>query len=395
MPKPKVFISYAHRNEPETSGPGEIKWLSYVASHLKPLENAANIESYSDLETLGSQDWRTRIFKAIDECDIFILLVSPDSLGSRFITQEEIPRLIERQQVNGSTERPAFYPILIKPTAGLKEFNWLDTPNIRPKNRKALSEYPPTGTANIDWAMASIANEVLLLAKSVMNVASPPIPSPPGNVGIPPKSPDTGKAARTPTVVGADIPPVSGTYDLSPPQQSQGASGLDPVLREVLLCLAFTGLSRITTKHGTLVFSIRQALLHTTITGGRIASTKRAFPEGWQGPRAQVTRIGIGPIKEILRIHAEDGLDGEVLAGRGDSGHLRLFDVEPTDGTLAVSGEIQVTYEAVHVDLDRSETPRKRRNLKSDRRKQLEAELAKLILEESGLARLRLAGCVG
>lgn len=191
------------------------------------------------------------------------------------------------------------------------------------------------------------------------------------------------------------MPAVSGSYYLTPAGQSQGASGLDPVLREVLLCLTFTGRSRVTTKNGTLVFSIRRALLSTGIAGGRIAATLRAFPEGWSGPRAQVTRIGNASINETLHIKCDDGLYGEVLAARGEAGHVRLFDVEPGDDPLVVLGEVQVTYHAVQVDLDSSDTPGKRKPRKSDRRRQIEEELAKLILEECGLTRLSLEGCSG
>ena len=386
MPKPKVFISYAHRDEPEFPGRDDVKWLSYVKGHLAPLSDASDVEFWADTNLLGSQDWETRIFAAIDACDIFILLVSSHSLGSDFIKSKEIPRILERHALNGSAETPALYPILLTPCAGLRAYPWLRTPNMRPKDGKALSEFEMTaGKDERNRVMAWIGNDIARIAQTLGPSAIRNPSSPPGAI----------KEARPATIVGQDIPPVSGSYDFSPPQQSQGASGLDHVLREVLLCLTFSGLSRITTKHGTLVFSIRQALLHTTITGGRIAATRRAFPEGWRGPRAQVTRIGTSPIRETLRIHGDEGLDGEVLAGPGDSGHLRLFDMEPNGDALAVSGEVHVTYEAVHVDLDRSDTPRKRRNMKSERRKQIEAELAKLILEECGLTRLPLEGITG
>lgn len=383
MTTPKVFISYAHLDEPEFPGCDEVKWLTYVDSHLGPLKNTAQVVPWADVDLHGSQDWEARILAAIDACDIFILLVSRNALRSPFITQKEVPRILERQRQNNSPESPAFYPILITPCGGLDGFDWLKIPNMRPKDRKALSDFEwSSGRNERDRVMASIVEDIAKLAKGLrtdqVHILTPPKTHP--------------KPRRAPTDLGTDMPPVSGNYGLSPAQQSQGTSGLDPVLREVLLYLAFTGLSRITTKHGTLVFTIRQALLHTTVTGGRIATTRRAFPEGWNGPNAQVTRIGGGQAHEILRIDADDGLEGQVLAARGDSGHLRIFDVVPTGDAIAISGEIQVNYEAVDIDFDASEMPRRRQKTKSGRRKQIEAELAKLILEECGLTRLPLEG---
>ena len=34
--KPLVFISYAHADEPENPGDGEVKWLTFVKEFLKP-----------------------------------------------------------------------------------------------------------------------------------------------------------------------------------------------------------------------------------------------------------------------------------------------------------------------------------------------------------------------
>lgn len=168
MPKPKVFISYAHGDEPEDRGRDGIQWLTYVKDHLAPLIDAADVEFWSDTDLLGSQDWETRIFAAIDACNIFILLVSPQSLGSDFIKSKEIPRILERQAINGSAETPALYPILLIPCAGLRSYPWLRTPNMRPKGGKALSEYEMTaGKDERNRVMAGIANDIARVAQAV------------------------------------------------------------------------------------------------------------------------------------------------------------------------------------------------------------------------------------
>lgn len=388
MSNPKVFVSYAHLDEPDPPGRDDVRWLSYVKRHLGALNKIAKIEFWADTDLLGSQDWEARIFSAIDGCDIFILLVSPNSLSSEFITRKEVPRILKRQRRGNSTEWPALYPILLTPCAALDRIDWLNTPNMRPKDRKALSDFECTaGKDYRNNVMAGIVDDLVKLAESI---AAPPEPRP--DAESDPKTPPP-----EPITLAPGMPAVSGSYYLTLARQSQGATGLDPVLREVLLCLTFTGRSRVTTPKGTLVFSIRQALLHTSIAGGRIAATGRAFPEGWFGLRAQVTRIGNASINETLHIKCDDGLFGEVLAARGEAGHVRLFDIEPGDDSLVISGEVQVTYDAVHVDIDGSDISQKRKGkaMKAGGRRQIEGELAKLILEECGLTRLPLESCTG
>ena len=38
--KPRIFISYAHADEPEKPAEGEIKWASFVTGYLRPADQA-------------------------------------------------------------------------------------------------------------------------------------------------------------------------------------------------------------------------------------------------------------------------------------------------------------------------------------------------------------------
>jgi hypothetical protein len=42
--KPRIFISYAHADEPEKPAEGETKWLSFVRGHLGPAVKHGAVE---------------------------------------------------------------------------------------------------------------------------------------------------------------------------------------------------------------------------------------------------------------------------------------------------------------------------------------------------------------
>ncbi len=54
------------------------------------------ISWWEDSHLLLGEDWRRRIFARLDSCDYGLLLLSPGFFGSRFICEEELPRLFGR-----------------------------------------------------------------------------------------------------------------------------------------------------------------------------------------------------------------------------------------------------------------------------------------------------------
>ena len=49
---------------------------------------------WDDSKILAGEDWKNEIRKALDKCDLGLLLVSPAFLGSKFIQDEELPKLV-------------------------------------------------------------------------------------------------------------------------------------------------------------------------------------------------------------------------------------------------------------------------------------------------------------
>ncbi len=103
--KPLVFVSYAHADEPQHPRENEVQWLTWVKSQFKPLERLGVVKYFTDQNLLGGEDWEQRIHDALARCDLFILLVSPNSLGSEFIVDTEVATILERQKTSGSSEK--------------------------------------------------------------------------------------------------------------------------------------------------------------------------------------------------------------------------------------------------------------------------------------------------
>ena len=95
--KPRIFISYSHADEPEKPAEGEVKWLSFVTGYLRPAERHGAVELWIDRLIPGGADWERENADKPRACDIFILLVSPDSLSSNYVLKSEIPIIRERQ----------------------------------------------------------------------------------------------------------------------------------------------------------------------------------------------------------------------------------------------------------------------------------------------------------
>jgi hypothetical protein len=62
----------------------------------------------------GGDAWNPEIERRLRECDIFILLVSPNSLSSDYVVGKEIAVIRERRRAN--REDVHVYPLVLTPT---------------------------------------------------------------------------------------------------------------------------------------------------------------------------------------------------------------------------------------------------------------------------------------
>jgi hypothetical protein len=158
--KPVIFISYSHKDRP---------WLDYVRSFFEPLATHWNLQIWDDEKLRIGDDWRGDVYSAVDACRVFIVLVSRYALASKFIANEEVGRVLKRPK--GEVQ---LCPIVVTPYFS-KPLPWLDQPNRRPPDNKALSELPDPAR---DREMATIAEQIdaIITAIPVKSIA-PVVPS--------------------------------------------------------------------------------------------------------------------------------------------------------------------------------------------------------------------------
>jgi hypothetical protein len=137
MTKPIIFISYAHKDEPDKPAEGEERWLTFVQTYLAPAVKHGVFETWADPQLAGGADWDPEIERKLRVCDIFVLLVSARSMASNYIIDREIAAIRDRQ---GSGEDVYFYPLLLTPTpkAGLAK---VSDKNLRPRDAKPFSSF--------------------------------------------------------------------------------------------------------------------------------------------------------------------------------------------------------------------------------------------------------------
>jgi hypothetical protein len=135
--KPVIFISYAHADEPEKPVDGQVQWLSFVRTFLQPAVKGGIFDLWVDPQMKGGADLEQEIEQKLRACDIFILLVSANSMASDYIIDRELA-LIRGRQAQGHPIH--FYPLLLTPTpkAGLEK---VKDKNLRPRDARPFSGY--------------------------------------------------------------------------------------------------------------------------------------------------------------------------------------------------------------------------------------------------------------
>ena len=93
----KGFISYAHEDG---------AMFQEVCKHLTPIARRYDIEFWTDAKLHTGQYWNDAIAKAIAEADVFVALVSYESLFSNYIATMELPAMRARAKANGGLILP-------------------------------------------------------------------------------------------------------------------------------------------------------------------------------------------------------------------------------------------------------------------------------------------------
>lgn len=312
---------------------------------------------WKDTTNLRTGDrWRDHLQEALCECDFLICLVSPYFLRSPYC-RAEFDTFVAANDATDLDGR--ILPVLLRSIP-------LDAPRFTKDARdfydrlKAFHRSDWTALEDLD------SNEKLRIYRATAKDVCAQIETLDARgVAQHLGEPATRSAPLQPPVNSSAVPPASGYYARS--SQSAGA---------VLANLAFSGPAHVATDHGRVVFSVRSATLISRVKGGKMSDPNFDFgADGWTGPNAHVQRVSANPYVEVLRISANaEALQGEVLCGRGESGLVRLFDLDGEEDGTTLSGKLSIDVEAVVV----VDTP-SANDQKAQRQADMKAKLAELV----------------
>ena len=89
----KIFISYSHKDE---------TFKDELVTMLAALQRRGIVDAWQDRRIEAGDEWNKSIQDAMNDCDLALLLVSADYLASRFIQEEEQPKLLQRRRGNAT-----------------------------------------------------------------------------------------------------------------------------------------------------------------------------------------------------------------------------------------------------------------------------------------------------
>ena len=123
------FISYAHED-------GEM--FRELCKHLTPIARRYSIVFWDDRKLHTGQHWNNVIAKAISEADVFVALVSYESLCSDYIETKELPAMRARAATNGAL----ILPVLLNRCLWDYEFSSPQVAPIHDGQPLPISDWP-------------------------------------------------------------------------------------------------------------------------------------------------------------------------------------------------------------------------------------------------------------
>jgi len=100
--KVRIFVSYARANKKLKR-----KFLNGYKEQVNASRNY-EYEFWQDGDILVGEAWHETILEALENCDLGLILISPAFLGSRYISEHELPKFVK------SAAKP-FIPIMLQP----------------------------------------------------------------------------------------------------------------------------------------------------------------------------------------------------------------------------------------------------------------------------------------
>jgi hemoglobin-like flavoprotein len=89
-----VFLSYSHEDT-------DADWYVDVVQYLRQLSVGDELQLWDDTKINPGEDWHAAIERELRRAKAAVFLVTPTFLTSEFITGEEVPKLLHRQEMEG------------------------------------------------------------------------------------------------------------------------------------------------------------------------------------------------------------------------------------------------------------------------------------------------------
>lgn len=147
----KIFISYSHKDE---------TFKDELVTMLAGLQRRGIVDTWHDRNIEAGDEWYKSIQNAMDDCDLALLLVSSDYLASRFIQEDEQPKLLKRRE----EMETRVLPIIIRPCIWQSE-EAISILQAMPKDGKAVIKFSKDN-GDRDQVWADIASEIEKRAKA-------------------------------------------------------------------------------------------------------------------------------------------------------------------------------------------------------------------------------------
>lgn len=140
-----VFISYSHHDK---------AYKERLATFLSIFGREELFRAWDDDQLRQGDDWRQRIFEAMDQAAVAVLLISADFLASPFIQEVEAKRLRQRREQGGLI----LMPVIVKPCPWTK-IEWLEGIQAYPREGQTLSGADPEHDRELHYT--AICEEIL------------------------------------------------------------------------------------------------------------------------------------------------------------------------------------------------------------------------------------------
>ena len=340
----KIFLSYAHIDWHAPANQDDVRGL---VNGLEPQLHAElghkNVTVWRDEKGIRwGDDWRTKLDETVKSSAFLIVLLSPGWLKSK-VCGWEYDTFRDSIAARGLKDR--ILPISLRAVTDADLKGLTEKQRLRYDQLRAIQQQKWEHLAELEQRGL---NRLLDLAARTLKEVIQSTPDEPEPVPPPANPPKDG-----PAPIDTEIsPPVSGEYHM--PSQSQNTCWLK---------LVSSGLASTETDEGTVIFETTGFAITTKVTGASITDENPTFAQKWTGPIAAVTRIPAKPNETALLLERTDCvMRGEPLAGKGEGGHVYLFEYERDgDAPVEVTGEVRVMRQAVKIidapsDLTESQT---------------------------------------